>query len=207
MEHLFLATEVPEHPICVQVAKEHGVTLIPLKGEDAGFLASRAAALKQLCLSGKFLYVLPVQEDFLVDRTPDLGALNEARMIMEDSQGLIASARLMPCPGPKGDSLKSRPLWSGIMSTTDQYGFTFQATLWSLDFCHAWYSALTERLEESWPVATTPADKRKNVEIRENFAENTEGQKFFWKFSICFLYHGINVFRGVCCNFLYIKKQ
>jgi hypothetical protein len=183
MENLFLATEVPEHPVCVEVAKNYGVTLIPLETEDAGFLGSRAAALKKLSSSRKFTHVLPVQEDFLVDRTPDLGALIEALMIMEDSQGLIASARLMPCPGPKGNSLHSRPLWAGITSATDQYGFTFQATLWSLDACHAWYAALVERLEYFWPAATTPADKRKHIEIRGNFAENAEGQQFFWKFS------------------------
>jgi hypothetical protein len=65
IEHLFLATEVPDHPICEEV-KEMGVTLIPLK--RPGFLDSRAEALQQLSLSGKFRYVLPVQEDFLIDR-------------------------------------------------------------------------------------------------------------------------------------------
>lgn len=182
VKDLFLATEVPEHPICVQVAKEHGVTLIPLAHGDAGFLASRAAALKELCLSGKFHYVLPVQEDFLLDRVPDLGALVEGMSILEDSQGLIASARLMPSPGPKGSMMTSRPLWSGITSTTDQYGFTFQATLWTLDACYAWYEALTKKLEAEWPVATTSPEHRRHVEIRGNFAENAEGQRFFWTF-------------------------
>lgn len=182
MENLFLATEVPENAICAQVAKDHGVTLIPLDTQDAGFLASRAAALKQLSLSGRFLHVIPVQEDFLLDRIPDLGALVEALNILQDSQGLVASARLMPCPGPKGACMPSRPLWAGITPETDQYGFTFQATLWSLDACCAWYMALVNKLEEEWPVATTPPDYRKHIEIRRNFAENTEGQQFFWRF-------------------------
>jgi hypothetical protein len=182
MEHLFLATEVPDHPVCQQVAREHGVALIRLEPEDAGFLASRASALQQLCLSGKFLYVLPVQEDFLVDRVPDLGALAEGLDILGDSQGLIASARLMPSPGPKADPLPSRPLWSGITPATDQYGFTFQATLWRLDACYAWYSALVTKLEIEWPVATTPAAQRTHIEIRGNFAENAAGQQFFWRF-------------------------
>lgn len=182
MENLFLATEIPEHPVCAEVAKDHGVTLIPLDSKDAGFLASRAAALTQLSLSGKFLHVIPVQEDFLLDRVPDLGALVEGLAILNDAQGLIASARLMPCPGPKGAPMASRPLWAGITSLTDQYGFTFQATLWSLDACCAWYMALVKKLEEEWPVATTSPDQRKHVEIRGNFAENSEGQQFFWKF-------------------------
>jgi hypothetical protein len=182
MEHLFLATEVPEHPICVQVANEHGVTLIPLDKKDAGFLASRATALTQLSLSGKFLYVLPVQEDFLIDRVPDLGSLAEGLTILEDSQGLIASARLMPCPGPKGAPMSSRPLWGGLMPSTDEYGFTFQATLWSLEACCAWYAALMGRLEEGWPAASTSPEQRKHIEIRVNIAENADGQHFFWKF-------------------------
>jgi hypothetical protein len=182
IENLFLATEVPEHPLCQQVARDFGVALIPLEEKDAGFLGSRASALQQLSLSGKFLYVLPVQEDFLLDRVPDLGALMEGMTILEDSQGIIASARLMPSPGPKGMRMPARPLWSGITSTTDEYGFTFQATLWSLDACCAWYMALVARLEEGWPAATTSAEQRRHIEIRVNIAENADGQHFFWKF-------------------------
>jgi len=182
MENLFLATEVPDHPICVQVEKYHGVKLIPLDTANAGFLESRAAALQQLSLTAKFTYVIPVQEDFLLDRVPDLGALTEALTTVEDSDGIIASARLMPSPGPKGSPLTSRPLWAGMTPTTDEYGFTFQATLWCLDACYSWYRALTQKLELEWPVATTPPEQRKHVEIRANFAENAAGQQFFWKF-------------------------
>jgi hypothetical protein len=182
MTDLFLATEVPDHPICQQVVKEHGVTLIPLDTKEAGFLASRAAALQQLSLSGKYLYVIPAQEDFLVDRVPDFGALVEGLVILEDSQGLIASARLMPCPGPKGTPMAHQHLWAGLTPATDQYGFTFQATLWSLEACCAWYMALVKKLELEWPMATTSPQARRHIEIRGNFAENTEGQQFFWKF-------------------------
>jgi hypothetical protein len=182
MENLFLATESPEDPVCVKVAKDHGVTLIPLAPQEAGFLASRAAALRELSLSGRFLHVIPVQEDFLLDRVPDLGALVEGLGILEGAQGLIASARLMPCPGPKGAIMASRALWAGITSNTDQYGFTFQATLWCLDACCAWYTALVTKLEQEWPAATTPPEHRKHIEIRGNFAENAEGQQFFWTF-------------------------
>jgi len=182
MEHLFLATEYPEHPVCAQVVNDHGVTLIPLEAKDSGFLASRAAALQQLSLSGRFLHVIPVQEDFLLDRVPDLGAMVEALTILDDTRGIIASARLMPCPGPKGALMPARPLWAGITPGTDEYGFTFQATLWSLEACCAWYMALVKKLEDEWPVATTPPEQRKHIEIRANFAENAEGQQFFWRF-------------------------
>jgi hypothetical protein len=180
MKHLFLATEVPSHPICAQVAKDHGVTLIPLDPSKAGFLDSRAAALQQL--KGKFEYVLPVQEDFLIDRIPDVNSILDAITLIRDSQCIIASARLMPCPGPKGPVLTTCKEWAAVTSATDEYGFTFQATLWSLDACIAWYSALTEKLEKDWPMATTSVDQRRLIEIRANFAENAEGQQFFWTF-------------------------
>ena len=179
---VYLATEVPGHPICQQVVKEYGVTLIPLKEEEAGFLDSRAVALQALALTGRYLYVIPIQEDFLLDRTPDFGAILEAMYMMEKTKGLIASARLMPCPGPKGPVLESTHGWAGIQSGTDEYGFTFQATLWTLDACCHWYRNLCARLEKEYPKATTPADQRRHVEVRTNFAENADGQRLFWEF-------------------------
>lgn len=179
---LFLATEVPDHPICKKVASDYGVTLIPLKEEEAGFLESRAAALEAIALTGKYIYVLPMQEDFLLDRAPDFGSLVEATMIIDAAKGIIASTRLMPCPGPKGPLLESRENWASIRKGSDEYGFSFQATLWSLDACCHWYRALCTKLEKEYPKATTSVDRRRHVEVRENFAENAEGQRFFWEF-------------------------
>jgi hypothetical protein len=77
---------------------------------------------------------------------------------------------------------QAKPTWASILPTTDQYGFTFQATLWSLDACTQWYKALCARFEEKYPAATTdPADRRKAA-VLTNFAENPDGQRFFWKF-------------------------
>lgn len=177
---LFLATEEPDHPICQQVKADYGVELIPLRPSEAGFLDSRAYALQQLALTGRFLYVLPMQDDFLLDRSPDLAALDQAFIFLEKTP--IVSVRLMPCPGPGGPHMNSAPQWAGITSATDTYGFTFQATLWRLDSCVLWYMGLCRKLEAEWPVATTPADKRRHVEIRGNFAENADGQQFFWEF-------------------------
>jgi len=179
---LILATEEPDHPICQQVARDYGVELLPLKKEDSGFLKSRATALQSLALSARFLYVLPVQEDFLLDRAPDYEAILDAMATMLHTKGLIASVRLMPCPGPKGAVFESSPIWAGLTPETDTYGFTFQATLWTLDSCLLWYTALCEKLEKEFPVATTDPVARLHVEIRGNFAENTEGQRFFWEF-------------------------
>jgi hypothetical protein len=179
---LILATEEPGHPICQQVAKDYGVELLPLKAVEAGFLESRAAALRDLALSGRFLYVLPMQEDFLLDRTPDISQIVEAFSILQGADGVIASVRLMPCPGAKGPVFKSMKSWAGILPETDEYGFTFQATLWRLEDCCAWYGALCVKLEEEFPLASTSPDRRRQIEVSVNYAENAEGQRFFWKF-------------------------
>jgi hypothetical protein len=165
---LFLATEEPDHPICQQV-KALGVELIPLN--------SRAAALEQLALSGRFTMVLPMQEDFLLEREADPLHLYKAVELLRES---YTSVRLMPCPGPGGPALKNNPEWAFVVPT-DTYGFTFQATMWRLDACLNWYKALRGKLEAEWPRATTPPDQRRHVEIRANFAENADGQRFFWK--------------------------
>jgi len=179
---LILATEEPDHPICQEVAKEYGVELLTLKPAEAGFLDSRAAALRALALTGRFLYVLPMQEDFLLDRTPDITYIVEAISILQGADGVIASTRLMPCPGAKGPVFKSMKSGGGLLPEKDEYGFTFQATLWRLEDCCAWYTALCEKLEEDYPLASTSPDRRKQIEVSINYAENAEGQRFFWKF-------------------------
>lgn len=176
---LFLATEEPSHPICQQV-EAMGVTLLRLNRADAGFLDSRKAALQQLALTGRFKMVLPMQEDFLLDREPDPVGILQAIELLRKSY--TASARLMPCPGPNGPMLKSNLDWASITETTDEYGFSFQATIWKLEGCMLFYKGLCEKLEAGWPVATTPPEERRHVEIRANFAENPEGQRFFWEF-------------------------
>ena len=174
---MFLATEQPDHPICQEV-KAMGVELIPLKESEAGFLDSRTSALEHLARMGRFTTVLPMQEDFLLDRTPDKNAITAATELLRDS---CASVRLMPCPGPGGVTLNKAPDWAQITPETDTYGFTFQATMWRLDACLSWYRALCRKLEDEWPAATTPPEQRRHVEIRANFAENADGQRFFWE--------------------------
>jgi hypothetical protein len=179
---LWLATEQPEHPVVKQVAREFGVRILPLEGGDAGFLDSRAAALRALEAMGSYELVLPMQEDFLLDREPNAMAFEMAAGLLTKSQGLIASVRLMPSPAPAGPVLEGHPEFAGIVSGKDMYGFTFQATLWRLDAAAAFYTALCARLEAAWPKATTRPEKRVQVEVRFNFAENPDGQRFFWQF-------------------------
>lgn len=179
---LFLATEVPDHPICQQLVTEFGVKLLKLDPAESGFLDSRAAALEALLATNAYTYVLPVQEDFLLDRAPDLAGLEAAVDLMRLNPS-ISSVRLMPSPAPGGSILGEDCRFAKLGPETDTYGFTFQATLWNLKAATRWYKAITQKLEEEWPRDSVKAEKRIAVEVRYNFAENPDGQRFFWKFS------------------------
>jgi hypothetical protein len=173
------------------VAAEYGVELIPLKAREEGFLESRRAAL--LTLVNRFKYVLPAQEDFLLERAADQGAMEEALKIMEVVNEGISSVRLMPCPGPKGEVFGPNPRWAFLSEKTDEYGFSFQATLWNTNTCYTWYNAVCEKLEREYPFDKTGPEMRRYIEIRANFAENAEGQRFFWKIFSADDYDGLHI--------------
>jgi hypothetical protein len=182
---IVLATEVPEHPIVQQVARDYEVEILPLKVEDAGFLDSRAAALRALLEAAPLRgweFVLPMQEDFLLDRYPTLLDLREGYGAYGWLGRGAGSVRLMPCPGPQRKQSEAAAYWE-LDPAADAYGFTFQATLWRLDAAADWYSHLCAELERAWPRATTPAAKRIEMEVRANFAENADGQRLFWAWS------------------------
>jgi hypothetical protein len=183
-----LATEVPDHPVVQQVARDYGVEILTIAAEDAGFLDSRRAALEALVAAAPargWEFVLPVQEDFLVDREAPLLSTGDASWApycyLRAGKG-VASVRLMPCPGPAVQS-NEKANYFHLDAAHDTYGFTFQATLWRLEECASWYRWICDELERAWPRATTPAAKRIEVEVRANFAENADGQRQFWKWS------------------------
>lgn len=152
-----------------------GVELLVIAESQESFLDSRLAALE--LIKDRFSMVLPMQDDFLLEREPDRVALDKAMQLLHITQ----SVRLMPCPGPGGPLLNNETEWATMTQATDQYGFSFQATMWRMDACLAWYRALCAKLEAEWPLATTDPKKRRTVEIHLNFAENADGQRFFWK--------------------------
>ncbi len=173
---IYLATEEPEHPICQKLSAE-GVELLPLRPEESGFLASRAAALAALPASSE--YVLPVQEDFLLERTPDLSAIAESlRIFAEDPS--VQSIRWMPCPGPAaGDAVyEPSPKFKILSAEYDEYLFSFQATLWRRAVIQEWYERLLSQFGTDYPGPLTP-EQRVTAEIRANYAENTRGQGYF----------------------------
>jgi hypothetical protein len=175
---IILATEDPEHLICREIEKK-GVRILPIPNTSAGFLESRLAALEKL--ASEFKYCLPLQDDFILEMPMDSVAVKSILDAMDQDPDLV-SARLMPCPGPKGSNVYM-PNWMMLDQAVDEYGFVFQATLWKTDACRAWYSKISEVLETMAPKALVPKHERLNLEIRSNLAENSQGQQIFWEFT------------------------
>ena len=125
---LFLATEVPDHEICRRLVKDFGVELVILDTKDSGFLESRAAGVRGL--PSEITYVLPLQDDFILDREPMYDMLDEACKILDMDRN-VASLRLTPCPGPAKEDPLYNPgkVWK-ILTDNDDMVFTYQATLW-----------------------------------------------------------------------------
>jgi hypothetical protein len=171
---LILATEEPGHPICQQVVKDYGVELLPLKAVEAGFLESRAAALRDLALSGRFLYVLPMQEDFLLEGRPMMTVIRQALELMENHP--ISSMRLMPCPGPRGVKGFQKSSFRVLEKETDTIIFTYQATIWRRADYLTFMDALIAYSTEKTAPTEDLQKKQNNIAIKINLAEIHLGQ-------------------------------
>jgi len=180
---VILATEEPWHPVCQEVSKKFGVELLTIPQASKGFLESRLATLEHLL--SRFTYCFPLQEDFLLEMPMDRDAF-VALFSALDRNPLVASARCMPCPGPsvKAPVHSEFPGWKTLGKTTDQYGFTFQATLWRTVAAAEWYGQICATLDGICSKeAENAAARRKTIELTENLAENPNGQHEFWAWS------------------------
>ncbi len=178
---VYLGTELPEHPICKQVEDEFGVELVRIPSAFAGFIDSRWYCLTYL--QGKHEFVLPLQDDFILEMPVRLDALSRILRLMEEN-GDISSVRLMPCPGPaKGASLYKGTELRELSAKTDTYGFTYQATLWRWDDCLVWFQLLADQLQMAAPREFTDPKQRVRLEVTGNIAENSDGQREFWELS------------------------
>jgi hypothetical protein len=103
-----------------------GAHIIELAQDESSFWESRVATVRKLPAHIK--YVFPVQEDFLLERySRHYCEFKKVIEAFDENQRLI-SARFMPCPGPKDKSTYMNG-WA-LLSDSDDYLFTFQATLW-----------------------------------------------------------------------------
>jgi hypothetical protein len=163
---IYFATEEPEHKISILLKEKYGVNILVLEKENSSFLTSRKRALELLPENIK--YVIPMQEDFLLERYIDTNSIEESIEIL-DQEEKIFCARYMPCPGPHKDNINYRSKWKHI-SDKDTYRFCFQASLWKRNECQEWYSAICNEVTKRG---------RKDLELKMNIAENEIGQSLF----------------------------
>lgn len=175
------------------------VKIISLTARQAGFLESRRAAMDEIV--SQYQYCLPLQDDFILEKGIDWITIEKILKAMDDDDDLV-SARLMPCPGPKGDLGYKVKGWNYLAPETDTYGFTFQATLWKSYACFEWYNNICAELYKR----IGSGQQNTGVEVRENIAENAEGQRLFWQMSRDLEYKHIAwVRKGTWPNAVYLS--
>lgn len=177
---IFFATETGTTPLTQLLQDAYAVEPLYLPVNANGFFESRLATLEALQLRGGIRYVVLMQDDFLVEAPFDDKALRELFATM-DADPTVASARCMPCPGP------DTPRTSGWVPLTREssrgFGFSYQATLWRLDACIAWYQRLVDVLDRAAPRGRSNTEDRLHIELRTNLGENAQGQTEFWALS------------------------
>jgi len=167
---LYIGSEYPDHPYITEL----NVNCIHLEGKDSGFWESRLATVEKLPPTVK--YVLPMQEDFLIERNVNKDELNRILTYMENNPSVM-SARLMPCPGP----VSTEPViekWAQL-TEKDDFLFVFQATIWRREAYVLYLQKIIEHANQKYP--DLDEGDWNFMAVRENIAENPEGKKIFLK--------------------------
>jgi len=138
-----------------------GVNIIDLPPEKEGFWDSRAEAVRRL--PDHIKYVLPMQEDFLLEGRPMMEVIEQAIALMENHP--ISSMRLMPCPGPKG-VVFGGTRWRILDYPQDSLLFTYQATLWRRGDYMEFMNLLIKQVRP---------ESQNRVAIKMNLAESEQG--------------------------------
>ena len=177
---IFLATELtPADPVVDRILNIHNVHYIKLQEDESGFIESRLAAVNYL--PSDYELVLPLQEDFWLDRAPDYKLLDEAvKIFCTDSN--VKSIRLMPSPEPDESDLVYWNQWK-VLSRSDKYRFTFQATMWQRSMYSKFLEKVLTSASKDFKDSGLPDTDWAIYCIRVNVAENTKGQDIFY--NIC----------------------
>ena len=174
---IFLATELtPADPVVDRILNIHNVHYIKLQEDESGFIESRIAALKYL--PSDYELVLPLQEDFWLDRAPDYNSLNQAIKIFHTDFS-VKSIRLMPSPGPHSSDPVYKGCWR-VLTKSDQYRFIFQATMWYLPLYLKFLEAILKDASNSFKDSGLADTDWAKFCIRYNVAENERGQEIFY---------------------------
>jgi hypothetical protein len=170
---IYIASEEPDHPILQECVNKYGAKILLLKQDDRFFLESRLAAT--LALPPEIKYVFPIQEDFLLERKPDVDAIKEAFMLMS-SLDEVASIRFMPCPGPVTTQQVG---WASLKG--GRFMFSYQATLWRRGDYVLFMSAVLDMggFDSLCPPNLSDDKRKKWLQVDFNIAENQHGQRKF----------------------------
>lgn len=178
---VYIATEAPELLPWEEFSKHGlvGIQVIKLPLDKEAFFDSRAEAVRLLPESVK--YVFPIQEDFLLEGRPMEQVIKEVIELLDQNPEL-SSARLMPCPGPKGlQKFNTPPLnhmsrWLILDKKYDSIIFTYQATIWRREDYLAFMEALI-----SYHSSGSSSKSQNNLAIKINLAEIEAGQLLLLK--------------------------
>ena len=174
---IFLATELtPADPVVDRILNIHNVHYIKLQDDESGFIESRLAAVNYL--PQDYEIVLPLQEDFWLDRAPDYILLDQALKIFH-TDSKVKSIRLMPSPGPDTSDLVYWNQWK-VLSRGDKYCFTFQATMWKASMYSKFLEKVLTSASKDFKDSGLPDTDWARYCIRVNVAENTKGQDIFY---------------------------
>jgi hypothetical protein len=154
---VYLVTELHTNESVQTLINKYGLRVLPLEQSEKDFFESRAAAMKKL--PNHIHYVLPLQEDFLLERPGIDWKTLEHALGYFDKDTSIASMRLMPCPA---SSLKQQYSvnWKYLDATKDLL-FSYQATLWRREVYSDYMNTLIKegRLHYSEITETDPEYK------------------------------------------------
>jgi hypothetical protein len=166
---VYLATECPSEPIIQTIKEKYKINVIPLMESEEDFLASRLAAVS--VLPAEIKYVLPLQDDFLLERPGmDSAAIKYALNILDVDKNIL-SIRLMPSP----PSSAKEPLWGDWkMLMQNDMLFSFQATFWRREVYCEFLETLLKRERENHPGLI--GSDWNHYLIRNNPAETYVGQ-------------------------------
>ena len=143
---VYLATENPNDFIIRKLKNAFNINIISLDNEQSDFFESRIAAINALPPDIK--YVLPIQDDFLIERPgPNISALNNALEILDNDRDVL-SIRLMPCPGSSAKEAYSG-IWNKLLPEDLQ--FSYQATIWRRDVYHVYMVRLIQQRIQFYP--------------------------------------------------------
>lgn len=166
---VYLATELPTEPLIQSIKQKYDIIIIPLKDSEKDFLESRLAAIK--ALPAEIKYVLPIQDDFLLERPGMNGAEISHGLEILDVDKEVLSIRLMPSPA----STAKEGFWGHWkrLMPNDML-FSFQATIWRREIYCEFLETLLKRERENHPGMV--GDDWNSYLIKSNPTETHIGQ-------------------------------